>query len=59
MSRKTPIIALVCCMTLVASANSRAQQLRRPASYDNGAEVVDAELSLTRTISLAGVSMAE
>jgi len=59
MLRRGPIIALVCCVTLVASASVQAQQQRRPATFGNGAEVVDAELSLTRTIALTAVSMAE
>jgi len=59
MLRRGPIIALVCCMTLIASAGIQAQQLRRPATVGNDAEVVDAQLSLTRTIALTAVSMAE
>ncbi len=59
MLRRGPIIALVCCVTLIASASLHAQQVRRPATFDNGAEVVDAELSLTRSIALTAVSMAE
>jgi len=59
MLRRCPIIALACCMAPVAFANSQVQQLRRPATVGNGAEVVDAQLSLTRTIALTAVSMAE
>lgn len=58
MLHRFPIVALACCMTLVAFA-SQAQQLGRPATVGNEAEVVDAELSLTRTIALTSVSMAE
>ncbi len=54
-----PITALACCAVLLVSTRSQAQQQLRPATLDGDVEVVDAELSLTRTIALTAVSMAE
>lgn len=60
MRRTFLVLAMTAALAFLAPAGSEGQQVRRPASIDGAtAEVVDAELSLTRTVELPAVSMTE